>query len=147
MILARKARAAADVAIALRAVFQARRRSARTPVGSFVERCGELPKHTAQVMAAGRLSETEQRCGLRWAAAVDRVLHWVPGDSACLVRAAAIRELVRTRGLPDAEVQIGVRRGPGGFQAHAWVAQHGEPIAEPGELRNLFSRLDGVTIR
>ena len=98
-------------------------------------------------MAAGRLSETEQRCGLRWAAAVDRVLHWVPGDSACLVRAAAIRELVRTRGLPDAEVQIGVRRGPAGFQAHAWVAQHGEPIAEPGELRNLFSRLDGVTIR
>ena len=147
MSLARKARAAADVVVALRAVVRARRRTARTPVGSFVERSGELPEHTGQVISAGRLSEMEQRCGLRWGAAVDRVLHWVPGDSACLVRAAAIRELVRTRGLPNAEVQIGVRRGPGGFQAHAWVAQHGEPIAEPGELQNLFSRLDGVTIR
>jgi hypothetical protein len=93
------------------------------------------------------LSSAERQCGLRWGVAVDRVLRWIPGDAACLVRSGALRELVRTRGLPSAEVTIGVRRGPGGFQAHAWVTQHGEPIAEPGALRHRFEALDGVTIR
>jgi len=144
--LMRKARAATDVAIALPAVVRARRRAVRTPLGAFVERVGQTPDGE-EIDAAKSLSASERQCGLRWGTAVDRVLRWLPGDAACLVRSGALRELLRSRGLPAAEVTIGIRRGAGGFQAHAWVTQHGEPIAEPRALRHQFSALDGVTIR
>ncbi len=94
-----------------------------------------------------RLDAAEQRVAARWGAAVDRALRWTPGDSACLVRASALRDLVVVRGLPRATVRIGVRRGSDGFAAHAWVEQDGIPIAEPVRLQGGFASLDGVTLR
>lgn len=39
----------------------------------------------------------------------------------CLVRAMALRELLRAEGIAGASIRIGVRRNGGEFQAHAWV--------------------------
>lgn len=141
-VLARKARAARDVLLAARAVAAARRTVARRPIGQLV---GPGAQETPP--AAAPLPEGEARVGARWGAAVDRALRWLPGDSACLVRATALQELVARHGLARAEVRIGVRRGPDGFEAHAWVEQDGMPIAEPIALRGKFSSLDGVTLR
>lgn len=93
------------------------------------------------------MSPGARREGERWGSAVDRALRWTRGDSACLIRASALHELLVARGLPRAEVRIGVRRGPAGFEAHAWVELDGMPIAEPVSLRGAFSSLDGVTLR
>ena len=141
--LARKSRAALDAALAALAVSGARRRVAKRPVGSLVGKSeGIVPD--VRTMA---LPEADTRSGDRWGVAVDRALRWIPGDKACLVRASALRELVVQRGLPRAVVRIGVRRGPAGFEAHAWVEQDGIPIAEPASLHGAFSSLDGVTLR
>ena len=141
--MARKARAALDVAMAVRAVFRSRRRVAHRPVGFLVGKSD----HATPDASFLALSVAGQRCAERWGIAVDRALRLLPGDSACLVRSGALQELVSSRGLPRATVRIGVRRGPGGFEAHAWVEQDGTPIAEPLRLRGAFSSLDGVTFR
>ena len=141
--MARKARAALDVTVAVRAVARSRRRVARRPVGLLV---GKTDQPFADLPSRG-LSVVDQRCADRWGVAVDRALRLMPGDSACLVRSGALHELVVGRGLPRAMVRIGVRRGPDGFEAHAWVEQDGTPIAEIVRLRGAFSPLDGVTLR
>ncbi|MBC7842828.1 MAG: lasso peptide biosynthesis B2 protein [Gemmatimonadaceae bacterium] len=142
-VLARKTRAALDVLVASAAVRRARRAVATRPVGSLVGRStATVPDDDPSGM-----STEERREGERWGAAVDRALRWTPGDSACLIRAGALHDLLTTHGLPRAEIRIGVRRGPAGFEAHAWVEQDGIPIAEPVSLRGAFSSLDGVTVR
>jgi Transglutaminase-like superfamily len=93
------------------------------------------------------MTQDEWDVAARWGAAVDRALRWLPGDSACLVRASALRQLVVNRGLPLATVRIGVRRQASGFEAHAWVEHDGTPIAEPDRLRGAFNSLSGVTLR
>jgi len=105
----------------------------------------EAPRLTSG--AVFPLTPAERRVAARWGAAVDRALRWTAGDSACLVRAGALRDLVIGRGLPRAVVRIGVRRGEAGFEAHAWVEQDGAPIAEPVSLQGTFASLDGVTLR
>ena len=101
-----------------------------------------MPEGTPRALAP----DAFQR-GLRWGAAVDRALRWLPGDAACLVRASALHELLVSRGLPGAVVRIGVRRDANGFAAHAWVELDGTPIAEFVSLPGAFSSLDGVTLR
>lgn len=142
-LLARKARAAVDVARAALAVSRARRLIARRPIGTLVETSAALVQEPDQHV----LPEADRQRGARWGVAVDRALRWLPGDSACLVRASALRELVVTRGLPRATVRIGVRRLAAGFEAHAWVEQDGLSIAEPPALQGAFETFDGVTIR
>ena len=141
-VLARKGRAAVDVLVAALAVRRARRSVAHAPLGSLVQ------ASAAQLTAprVTQLTPAERRVAGRWGAAVDRALRWTPGDSACLVRASALRTLVLGRGLPRAEVRIGVRRGAIGFEAHAWVEQDGSPIAEPVSLDGAFASLEGVTL-
>jgi hypothetical protein len=139
----RKTRAAVDLLHAAFAVRRARRAVSRTPLGGLVQPGpSDLPADVAP-----QLDAAEQRVAARWGAAVDRALRWTPGDSACLVRASALRDLVVVRGLPRATVRIGVRRGSDGFAAHAWVEQDGVPIAEPVKLQGGFVSLDGVTLR
>lgn len=55
---------------------------------------------------------------IRWAiAAVSRRLPWKP---ACLVRALASHRMLSRRGLPST-LYLGVRRGQGALEAHAWL--------------------------
>ncbi len=142
-VLLRKTRAGIDVLRATIAVRRARRIVADTPVGSLVQ--PDAP--SAATETATSLAAAERHVAERWGSAVDRALRWTPGDSACLVRASALRELVASRGLPRATVRIGVRRQGDGLEAHAWVEQDGVPIAEPVILRGAFASLDGVTLR
>ena len=141
--LARKSRAALDAALAALAVSRARRRVAKRPIGSLVGKS----EVTVPPVGTRGLPVADTRRGERWGLAVDRALRWIPGDTACLVRASALHELVVPRGLPRAVIRIGVRRGPTGFEAHAWVELDGIPIAEPASLHGAFSSLDGVTLR
>jgi len=139
----RKGRSVADVLHAAVAVRRARRAVARTPLGSLVQSTApNLP-----VGATTSLPAAERVVAERWGAAVDRALRWTPGDSACLVRASALRDLVTGRGLPRAVIRIGVRRGTTGFEAHAWVEQDGSSIAEPAIFQGAFTSIEGVTLR
>jgi Transglutaminase-like superfamily len=142
--LVRKARAVSDVIVAASAILRARRVVARRPIGELVGGDGgsEVPQS-----GGDRMDQAQWNIAARWGAAVDRALRWLPGDSACLVRASALRQLVVTRGLPLATVRIGVRRHASGFEAHAWVEHDGTPIAEPDRLRGAFNSLNGVTLR
>jgi Transglutaminase-like superfamily len=144
-VIFRKLRAASDVAVAAVAVLRARRSVARRPIGTLVER--DVVSSAIVTTERRPLSVSEESVGARWGAATDRALRWIPGDSACLVRASALRDLVVRRGLELATVRIGVRRGANGFEAHAWVEHVGMPIAEPVGLQGAFNSLDGVTLR
>lgn len=141
--LIRQGRAVTDVLRAAVAVTRARRSVAHAPLGSLVQ-TGALSPAYAGVPG---LELHQQQMARRWAAAVDRALRWVPGESGCLVRARALRDLLADAGMPQAEVRIGVRRDAVGFEAHAWVEFDGIPIAEPDALRGAFASLDGVTMR
>ncbi len=144
----RKARAAFDVGRAVWAVSRARRTVAVRPIGSLISRDESLREPPA-IGPEGDLTPlppAEWRRGERWGAALDRALRWLPGDSACLVRATALRDLLTADGAHSAVVRIGVRRGGSGFEAHAWVELDGTPIAEPVALRGAFSSLEGVTL-
>jgi hypothetical protein len=143
---ARKIRASSDVLIATLAVVRARRAVEKTPIGSLVQTGTEAPTEVPFENPTS-FSDAERAVGWRWGAAVDRALRWTPGDSACLVRSTALRALVRSRGLPRAEVRIGVRRDGAGFRAHAWVEQDGTSIAESGAWLGNFLAFDGVTTR
>lgn len=139
----RRARAAADVIRAVVAVLRARRAVAQSPVGALVQPGAP----TLPASAESELGVADRQVAARWGAAVDRALRWTPGNSACVVRASALRNLVVARGLPRAMVRIGVRRSAAGFEAHAWVEQDGVAIAEPVILRGAFASLEGVTLR
>ena len=145
-VLARKARALSDVVRAVGAVRRARRVVAQRPIGALVD-AGGVPLDASPAAPVSHLTTADRQRGLRWAAAVDRALRILPGDSACLVRSRALRDLLDVDGLPRATVRIGVRRGPHGFHAHAWVELDGTPIAEPASLRGAFAPFDGVTLR
>jgi hypothetical protein len=135
----RKTRAAVDVIRAALAVRRARRTVVRTPLGGLVRpEASDMPAEQAH-----RLGAAEQRVAARWGAAVDRALRWTPGDSACLVRASALRDLVVARGLPRATVRIGVRRGSEGFEATAelWFL----PLQGSGAPRRLTTAKVQVT--
>ena len=139
----RKGRAACDVVHAALAVRRARRTVARTPLGSLVQ--SNAPNRPVDETTS--LPAAERLVAERWGTAVDRALRWTPGDSACLVRASALRDLVIGRGLPRAVIRIGVRRGTTGFEAHAWVEQDGSSIAEPAIFQGAFASIEGVTLR
>ena len=148
-VLVRKFRAALDVVRAIRVVSHARRTVAVRPIGALISRDESLrvPPGISPDRQLILLPLAESRRGDRWGSAVDRALRWLPGDSACLVRATALRDLLVADGARGAVVRIGVRRGGAGFEAHAWVELDGTPIAEPVALRGAFSSLEGVTLR
>ena len=142
-VLARKGRAAVDVIRAAGAVRRARRLVADRPVGDLVTQSDVA----LDLRGTAPLDGPTRRIAERWGTAVDRAVRWMPGESACLVRATALQALVAAAGLPRAEVRIGVRRGSNGFEAHAWVELDGTAIAEPVRTRGAFAALEGVTLR
>ena len=147
--VARRVRAALDVTRAIVAIRRARQAVASRPLGALVERVptSSLPTPDLSAAQRGRRPDAIRQKEFRWSLATDRALRWTPGDSACLVRASALRALLAADGLAAAEVRIGVRRGAAGFEAHAWVELDGMPIAEPEGLAGAFASLEGVTLR
>lgn len=142
-VVARRMRAMLDVGTASVAVLRARRVVSKSPLGTLVG----MHQAVSEPGEGSVLEPGIARITDRWGRALDRALRILPGDSACLVRAAALRDILVARGVPGAEVRIGVRRGADGFEAHAWVELDGTPLAEPVALRGAFASLDGVTLR
>jgi hypothetical protein len=57
-----------------------------------------------------------------------RIVYLAPrfgGRATCLVRALAGRILLMRRGVPST-IRFGVRKGPSGLEAHAWLIVNGE---------------------
>lgn len=77
----------------------------------------------------------------------NRVADRLPWHSTCLVRAMAVRLLLRRRGSRGAAIRFGVRRQDGLLQAHAWLLLDGTilsggeeadgyvPLADMGQER------------
>lgn len=55
----------------------------------------------------------------------------------CLSKAVTLWLLLRRQGV-DSEVRMGVRKGPTGVEAHAWVVSDGVPLDDTAEVGNLF---------
>jgi Transglutaminase-like superfamily len=64
--------------------------------------------------------------------AVRSAARFVPGAT-CLPQALAAETILRRRGHP-ADVRLGVKRGDGGVEAHAWVESYGRVIVGDGDL-------------
>lgn len=62
--------------------------------------------------------------------AVDRMARWGRSRPLCLARSLAYRELLEREGLHGSRVRVGVRRGPRGLEAHAWVEWEGQVVGE-----------------
>jgi Transglutaminase-like superfamily len=64
--------------------------------------------------------------------AVGSAARFVP-DATCLPQALTAEAILRRRGHP-ADLRLGVRRGPDGIEAHAWVESYGRVIVGDGDL-------------
>lgn len=51
----------------------------------------------------------------------------------CLSRSLTLRRLLRRAGI-EAQLRIGVRRGPGGLEAHAWLELEGRPLNDSADV-------------
>jgi hypothetical protein len=60
------------------------------------------------------------------AAAAERVVARIPGDSRCLMRSLVVLAMLARRGV-DARLILAARPAPE-FAAHAWVERNGDPL-------------------
>jgi hypothetical protein len=71
---------------------------------------------------SGRLDHDPRRL----AAAAERVVARIPGDSRCLMRSLVVLTMLARRGI-DARLILAARPSPE-FAAHAWVERDGDPL-------------------
>ena len=62
--------------------------------------------------------------------AIDLAARWGVFRPLCLTRSLAFRELLERDGFTGSWVRVGVRMGPQGFEAHAWVEWEGRVVGE-----------------
>lgn len=96
-----------------------------------------LPRRGRNFPAASR---TQERAALivRSAQSVERNL---PVESNCLERSLALWWMLRLEGFP-AELRIGARNGPQGFEAHAWVEWDGQVLNDSADVHQHYARFD-----
>jgi len=58
------------------------------------------------------------------------VARWGISRPLCLARSLAYRDLLEREGIPGSRIRVGVRKGPRGFEAHAWVEWGGGVVGE-----------------
>lgn len=102
----------------------------RSPAGALV---------AADVVPIGTGSELEPHV-VALASILDQVARG-PLRATCLVRAVALRNLLRTAGLRGSCIQLGVRCEDGHFAAHAWVDYRGAALGADGARARAFSAL------
>ena len=78
-----------------------------------------------------------ERIGL----AVERVARFGIGRPLCLVRSIALHEMLERAGLTGSRIRIGVRMGPRGFEAHAWVELAGHVLGDEPTYVERFNPL------
>jgi hypothetical protein len=69
---------------------------------------------------------------------VERNLPFPPN---CLERSLALWWMLRGEGFP-AELHIGARQGPQGFEAHAWVEDGGRVLNDSPDVHRHYARFD-----
>ena len=79
----------------------------------------------------------------RRALALRRAGARIPGVH-CLARALALQGWMKRHGL-QARLAIGVRRGPGGIECHAWVTHDTTPLGDTPEQTRTYTELDWET--
>jgi hypothetical protein len=92
-------------------------------------RGGDAPGDLAQAQALARIVAAAARHG--------------PYRARCLATALTLRSILRRRGI-ESSLRFGVRRGPRGIEAHAWVEHCGVALADPTHLQafSAFAPLD-----
>ena len=65
---------------------------------------------------------------------------------ACLTRAIAICRLMESRGIPGAEVRVGVQLNGEKFAAHAWVEYRGAILGDDAASVSRYETLAGVGV-
>lgn len=117
--------------------------SKRPPEGRYGDERSAGPT-SARIGAARRDGTLEE--AHRLARAVDRACRVVPWRSSCLVRALALKRLLRRRGFAGADLRVGVRRDRDGLSAHAWVECDGEIVGDSRERIAEYESLPGLEV-
>lgn len=81
----------------------------------------------------------ERAIALAWA--VDRVSDMPGVGATCLVRALALQQLLLAEGILDSRLHVGVSRGDGRLEAHAWVELGPLALGAPGRDRRRFTSM------
>jgi Transglutaminase-like superfamily len=95
-----------------------------------------------------RVKTPSQQQQVRIAERVDRVLGWLPTpwERTCLTRSTILYHLLRRSGVP-VQLCLGVKPGPGGFAAHAWLESSGDLYLEPVDAKSfkVIARFPALT--
>jgi hypothetical protein len=109
---------------ALAAILRASSQVHRVPRGNLIGDFSQPEK-----VAASALPADQERVETI-ARAIERAARLTWPRPRCLVRSLAFQRLLLDEGIPGSRIRIGVRMGPRGFEAHAWVEWQGSPIGE-----------------
>jgi Transglutaminase-like superfamily len=85
----------------------------------------DLPAAVAALRSGRRLAVVDRE-PRRLAAAAERVVAYLPGDSRCLMRSLVVLAMLARRGV-DARLVLAARPTPQ-FAAHAWIERNGDPL-------------------
>jgi Transglutaminase-like superfamily len=85
----------------------------------------DLPAAVAALRSGRRLAVVDREPRLL-AAAAERVVARIPGDSRCLMRSLVVLAMLARRSV-DARLVLAARPTPQ-FAAHAWVERNGDPL-------------------
>jgi hypothetical protein len=98
--------------------------------------------------SASRLVSPEDRrraATLAWA--VDRVADLPLVRATCLVRALALQRMLVADGIHHGRVCVGVTRGSGRLEAHAWVELGAHALGSAGRERARYTRMSVIAGR
>ena len=134
-----------DMAVAQGELVRARWRLRHVEAGRLVASGGHARPGNADD-APAQVAEVEITRAERWARAVGRAARWGPVDAACLARSVALHRMLCARGIAGSRVRFGVRTGPGGFEAHAWVTLGTRVLGDDPAFVARFRELPDVTL-
>lgn len=130
------ARGLADLWQAQRALLAARRLLKQRPIGSLTIRdTGDDGPVAGDAVRAREVAR-----------AVSRAATYGLFRPFCLVRALALRELLRREGIRGTDIRIGVRRRGADFTAHAWVRWGSEILGDEPAYVATFTEVDDIRV-
>lgn len=144
-----------DLLRAQRAVLVAQLHLRTRPIGTLVvaDRDASRDADARAFHVVRREVPTPARRGARptaraWqlALAVNRVARFGVTRPRCLARAIALHRLLDAEGEGGSLVRVGVRRGPAGFEAHAWVEVCGVVVGDRDAHVRSFAPVRGVDV-
>lgn len=102
--------------------------------GSVAQASTRGPSVAVPLSGANRVGRA-----LRTARLVAVAAHFAGGT--CLARSIVLASLLERQGIP-ADLRVGVRKKPNGFEAHAWVEACGMVLNDGPDVRERFTTFD-----